>query len=98
LGSELLELLKIPLSMMPEVRSSSENYGEVSASRVSMESRSQALQAISRPRSTGSVALKPRNHQEYIWHRLLHATEHWAPRGAVVEPIGDDRRLEESET
>ena len=80
---------------MPEVRSSSEIYGEVSW-------QSQGLDRHPtrghRRRSAGG-ALRPAVHearpdQKHLRHRMLHAAEHRHARRPVVEPAGYYDRLE----
>ena len=85
---ELLDLFRVPLSMMPAVRSSSEVYGEVSGGEGPRgHSASPASPAISRRRSSASVA-SARPDQEHVRHWLLHAAEHRHARRAVLEPAG----------
>ena len=88
---ELLRLLRIPRSLLPEVRSSSEVYGEVGAEH--------ALAGIAggrhRRRPAGR-AVRPdvhraRPHQEYLWDRVLHASEHRRAR-RWPRAIGCSRR------
>ena len=73
--TELLDLLEIPRSILPEVRPSS---GHFLAARPLLLAKASRLQG--RRRSAVCLiragVLLPRHRQEYLWHRRLSADEH----------------------
>ena len=91
---ELLDLFRIPLSMMPEVRSSSEilRRGDRSERIGYRSTRGHCGRSASR--AVRPAMHSPRPDQEHLRHGMLHAAEHRHARGAVIESAGHDRRLE----
>ena len=73
---ELLDLFRVPLSMMPAVRSSSES---IRRSQRRAGPRRNSARGHRRRSAGGAVRTTlhpPRPHQEHLRHRMLHAAEH----------------------
>ena len=91
--TDLLNLFQIPASMLPEVRPSSEVYGEVS----SVPGLNGIPHRRHRRRSAGRIIWatmhQSRPHQEYLRHRLLHVAEHRQSCRDIHESFGYDRGL-----
>ena len=79
---ELLALLDIPRAMLPEVRPSSEVYGETPPSwfggRIPIAGDAGDQQAA----TFGQACFEPGTREEHLRHRLLHADEHRRQAGA----------------
>ena len=90
---ELLALLDVPRAMLPEVRSSSEVYGETLPELFG--SSVPICRHCGRP-AGGDVragVLRAGHGEEHLRHRLLHAAEHRRQAGAVGEQPADHDRL-----
>ena len=76
---ELLRLLDVPRAMLPEVRSSSEVYGETDADAVRRGDPDRGHRRRSAGRALRPGLLRARHGEEHVRHRLLHAAEHGQP-------------------
>ena len=91
---DLLRLFQIPSSLLPEVRSSSEVYAEVSTT-LGLEHDSHRWH---RGRSASCLVWPDvsfsRTDQEYLWDRLFHATKHGYEGSQLAQPPADNGRME----
>ena len=72
---DLLNLLDIPRSMLPDVRESASDYGRVSREVMTYMPPSWALRAISR-RPCSAIAALTRGRPKHLWYGLLYAHEY----------------------
>ncbi len=90
---ELLEILRVPRAMLPEVRDSSGDFGHTEESPV----RSADPDRRHRGRPAGcdlrAGLLRARNVQEHLRHRLLHPDEHGQPGRGLRQRSALHRRL-----
>ena len=90
---ELLGLLDVPRAMLPEVRGSSEVYGETLPDLLGA---GRAHRGHCRRPAGGAVrtgVLRAGHGQEHLRHRLLHAAEHRRDAGAFAEGAGHHHRV-----
>jgi glycerol kinase len=74
---ELLKMLDVPRAMLPEVRSSSEVYGQhLRRSTFGREVPIAGVAGDQQAALFGQACFEPGTGQEHVWHRLLHADEH----------------------
>ena len=73
---ELLKLLNIPESMMPEVVWSSETVGQVTTSLGLGEVEIAGIAGDQQSALFGQLCVNAGRGEEYLWHRLLSAAEH----------------------
>ena len=73
---ELLELLDVPRSMLPEVKWSSDDYGSVSNEIMTYGPSITGVAGDQQASLFGRLLLQARMHEEHLWHGLFHAHEH----------------------
>ncbi len=95
---ELLRLLRIPRSLLPEVRSSSEVYGEVGAGHALAGHSGGRHRRRPAGRAVRPDVHRTRPHQEHVRDRVLHASEHRRPPGGLAPSAAHDGRLEDGRT
>ena len=91
---DLLDLLRIPASMLPEVRSSSEIYGETSGVQGPRGASHRRDCGRSAGRAVRATMHHSRHDEEHVRNRMLHAAEHRPPCRAFLESTCHNRRLE----
>ena len=77
--ADIAATIGVPMSMLPEIRASSQVYGEVKTGNLT------GVQRRRRPRRPAGGDVRPglllrRRGQEHVRHRQLHAAQHRAPR------------------
>ena len=95
---ELLKLLDVPRAMLPEVRSSSEVYGETEPSLFGAADSHCRRRRRSAGRALRTGVFRGRHREEHLRHRLLHVAEHGRQARAFGEGPAHHRRLEDWRT
>ena len=90
---ELLELLQIPRSVLPEVRPSGDVYGRTDADLLGGPIPIASIAGDQQAALFGQTCFEPRAGQEHLRHRLLPADEHRPATDRVAAPAVDNRRL-----
>ena len=91
---DIADTIGVPMSMLPEIRASSEVYGEVKTGNLT------GVQRRRRPRRPAGGDVRPgllrrRRGQEHVRHRQLHAAQHRHRAGAVQGGPADDGLLQD---
>ena len=90
---DLLKLLRVPASMLPEVRPSSAVYGRVSTTLGVGDVPIAGIAGDQQAALFGQMCLSPGHDEEHLWHRLLPVAEHRRAAGRVAQPAALDGRL-----
>ena len=89
----LLAAIGVPRAMLPEIRPSSEVYGDASGDLAGVP----VASALGRPAAValfGQTCFAPERRQEHLRHRQLPAGQHRRQAGALQERAPDHRRLQ----
>ncbi|XNM45882.1 FGGY family carbohydrate kinase [Escherichia coli] len=90
---KMLQVLDIPRETSPEVRRSSEVYGQTNiggkgGTRIPISGIAGDQQA-----ALFGQLCERRDGEEHLWHRLLYADEHWRESGEIRKRPADHHRL-----
>ncbi len=95
---DLLRLFRVPASLLPTVRSSSEVYGTITTVSELNEIPMAGLAGDQQAALLGQACLSPWPHENNLWDRVLPIAEHRRASGGVAEPVADHDRLENRRT
>ena len=90
---DIITELRIPRVMLPEVRPSSQVYGQADAELLGAESAYRGCGWRSAGGALWPDLFRAGAGQEYLWHRWFSAAEHWRPGGSFGAGVADDDRL-----
>ena len=90
---DLLKVLRVPASMLPEVRPSSAVYGRVSTTLGVGDVPIAGIAGDQQAALFGQMCLSPGHDEEHLWHRLLSVAEYRRAAGRVAQPVALNGRL-----